>query len=111
MDDLEGQIREVLGDPAQMAQIMSLAQSLMGSGGEGKQPETPPEKTESGLLGKIGDLMKQQGGQNDQQALLRALRPYLSEKRQHKVDRALQITRLAHLAKLALEGMGGSGDA
>lgn len=111
MDDLEGQIREVLGDPAQMAQIMSLAQSLMGEGGGEQQPDPPPEKAETGLLGKLGGLMKPSGGQSDQQALLRALRPYLSEKRQRKVDRALQITRMAHLAKLALEGMGGSGDA
>ena len=33
MDDLEGQIRQVLNDPAQMAQIMGMAQSLMGGGG------------------------------------------------------------------------------
>ena len=97
MDELESQIREVLGDPQQMAQIMGLAQSLMG-GGE-QPPPAPPEKRESPL--------SLPGGGSDQQALLRAVRPYLSEKRQRKIDRALQITRMAHLAKAALKSFGG----
>lgn len=109
MDDLEGQIRQVLGDPEQMAQIMNLAQSLMGAGAAEAPKEAPAQapEPELGLLGKLGGLM-QQGGQGDQQALLRALRPYLSEKRQRKIDRAMQITRMAHLAKTALAGLGGS---
>ena len=98
MDELESQIRAVLGDPQQMAQIMGLAQSLMG-GGE-QPPPAPAEKRESPL--------SLPGGGSDQQALLRAVRPYLSEKRQRKIDRAIQITRMAHLAKLAMEGLGGS---
>ena len=98
MDELESQIRAALGDPQQMAQIMGLAQSLMG-GGE-QPPPAPPEKRESPL--------SLPGGGSDQQTLLRAVRPYLSEKRQRKIDRAIQITRMAHLAKLAMEGLGGS---
>lgn len=110
MDDLEGQIRQVLGDPAQMAQIMDLAQSLMGGGAAEAPKEAPAPAPELGLLGKLGGLMQQgaQGSQGDRQALLQALRPYLSEKRQRKVDRAMQITRMAHLAKTALAGLGGS---
>ena len=51
---------------------------------------------------------EQCSGGGSQQALLQAVRPYLSEKRQRKIDRAIQITRMAHLAKLAMEGLGGS---
>ena len=110
MDDLEGQIRQVLGDPAQMAQIMGLAQSLMGGGeGEASKEPSPPPPADGGLMGKLGALMgKPQGRKSDQQALLQAMRPYLSEKRQRKIDRALQITRMAHLAKLVMEGLGGA---
>ena len=108
MDDLEGQIRQVLNDPAQMAQIMGLAQSLMGGGGDAPQ-EPPPPPRDGGLLGKLGALAgKPAASGGGQQALLQAIRPYLSEKRQRKVDRALQITRMAHLAKMAMEGLGGS---
>ena len=107
MDELEGRIRQVLGDPEQMAQIMGLAQSLMGEGAAPSPPPAPPP-AESGLMGRLGALMKGPAASNAQQALLQAIRPYLSEKRQRKVDRALQITRMAHLAKLAMEGLGGS---
>ena len=108
MDDLEGQIRQVLNDPAQMAQIMGMAQSLMGGGGEAAPQEAPPAPPDGGLLGKLGSLMGKPSGGGSQQALLQAVRPYLSEKRQRKIDRAIQITRMAHLAKLAMEGLGGS---
>ena len=110
MDDLEGQIRQVLNDPAQMAQIMGLAQSLMGGSGGEKPQEAPPAAPDGGLLGKLGALMGKPAasGGGSQQALLQAVRPYLSEKRQRKIDRAIQITRMAHLAKLAMEGLGGS---
>lgn len=111
MDELEGQIRQVLGDPAQMAQIMGLAQSLMGGGGDAPQEKPSPPAQDGGLLGKLGTMMKQPSPQGDRQALLQAMRPYLSEKRQRKLDRALQITRMAHLARRAMEGLGGSGHA
>lgn len=110
MDDLEGQIRQVLGDPEQMAQIMGLAQSLMG-GGEAEGRAQPAQETEAGLVGKLGALLKQNGGRDDRQALMQAMRPYLSEKRQRKMDRAMQITRMAHLAKLAMAGLGETEDA
>ncbi|MGX8692291.1 MAG: hypothetical protein ACSW8E_00855 [Clostridia bacterium] len=105
MDDLEGQIRQVLDDPAQMAQIMGLAQSLMGGGGEAPKEKPAPD---SGLLGKLGSLLQQPGGDGDRQALLQAMRPFLSEKRQRKLDRAMHLTRMAHLARRAMDSLGGS---
>ncbi len=105
MTELEEQIRGVLEDPQQMAQIMGLAQSLMG-GGAG---EAPPPEAEN-LSGKLGALMRQSSG-GGQQELLQSIRPYLSEKRQRKVDRAIRISRMAHLAKIALKDMGGEGRA
>ena len=41
------------------------------------------------------------------QALLEAMKPWLSEKRRHKVDRAVKIARMAKLAEMAMgEGAG-----
>ena len=107
MDELEGQIRRVLGDPEQMAQIMGLAQSLMGGGSDQPQEPSPPAQV-GGMLGKLGALTRRPEPAGDRQALLQALRPYLSEKRRRKLDRAVQITRMAHLARRAMEGLGGS---
>ena len=45
-------------------------------------------------------------------ALLAALRPFLSEERRARLDRAIKIARLASLARLAGEfaDIGGDGD-
>ena len=106
MTELEDQLRGVLEDPQQMAQIMDLARSLMG-GGAGEPP--PPEA--GGLTEKLGALMKQPSGGGGKQELLQAIKPWLSEKRQRKVERAIRISRMAHLAKIALKDMGGEGRA
>ena len=49
------------------------------------------------------------GGQTDSNArqLLYALRPYLREDRQDKVERALQLARLFHIGKKFLSGWEG----
>lgn len=108
MDDLSERIQEVLGDPEQMSRIMGVAQSLMGESAAG---DTAPEP-DAGLMQKLGAMLRgEKGGGSEQQALLQAMRPYLSEKRQKKMERALRMTRMAHLAKLAMNGLGGGEDA
>ena len=49
-------------------------------------------------------LLSEYGGKQDSnaRALLYALRPYLKEERQEKVERALQLARLFHLGKTLL---------
>ena len=45
-----------------------------------------------------------------EQALLAAMKPYLSEKRRAKMDRAMQLAHMAKLAQLALSEAGGEDD-
>ena len=61
------------------------------------------------LLMKLLPLVQELGGQQDSNArqLLYALRPYLKEDRQQKVERALQLARLIHLGRKFLTGWGG----
>lgn len=109
MDELEGQIRQVLNDPAQMAQIMGMAQSLLGGSDAPADRPAPPA---GGILDALGLAPERKpGGAGDPQALLRALQPYLSERRRGKLEKALRITRMAHLAKGALGSLGGAGHA
>ncbi len=107
MGELEDRLNSILSDPEQMARINRLAQSLMG-GGEGGDASPPPDAGEpdSALLGKLGALLGQQGSDHDKQALLEAMKPWLSEKRRSKLDRALRLTRMAHLAGLAMGELG-----
>lgn len=99
MDGWEEQLGSILGDPQQMSRIADLARSLMGGGepaAETPQPPTPE-------LGKLASLLSgpAESGR-DTRALLEAMKPWLSEKRRAKLDRAMKLSRLAKLAGFAL---------
>lgn len=98
MSELEDSLNSILNDPDKMQSIASMARSLMG----GDAPESTPD-IDTGALKK---LMGSGSGNRDTK-LLEAMRPYLSDKRRSKMDRALKIARLASLAQLA----SGEGDA
>ena len=121
MAEFDEKLNQILSDPGAMAQIMQLAQSL---GGDASAPPSPPpasSKQPSGdngasllsslgggidpaMLTKLLPLVRELGGKQDSnaRALLYALRPYLKEERQEKVERALQLARLFHLGKTLL---------
>ena len=106
MGELEDQLNSILSDPKQMEQIAGLARSLMGGGEAKAAPEPGEPGVDPGQLQRLMQAMK--GGDSGRaQALLKAMAPYLSEKRRGKVDRALQIARLARIARLAMETGGG----
>lgn len=119
MSELEDKINAVLGDPKQMAQITKLAKSFMGGGAPEKAaaPETKGEDDPFASLGMDGatlqrlvKVLRQGGGEKPQErALLEAMRPYLSEKRRSKMDKAIKIARLAQIARLAMGETGGDG--
>lgn len=126
MAEFDEKLNSILSNPDAMAQIMQLAQSLDGGGG-GKEapppPPPPPPPAGSGgdvlssltggmdpkLLTRLLPLIQELGGQRDSNArnLLYALRPYLRNDRQEKIERALQLARLFHLGKKFLSGWEG----
>ena len=104
MSELEDRLNSILSDPKQMEQIAGLARSLMGDGA--KSNPAPEPEPDTALLGRIASLM-QSGGDGREQALLKAMEPYLSEKRRGKLDNALRLAKLARIARLAMETGGG----
>ena len=130
MAEFDEKLNSILSNPDAMSQIMQLAQSL--SGGQ-EQPSAPPSPPPSPtpaprqsapaqdmlsslaggldpkLLTRLLPIIQELGGQQDSnaRALLYALRPYLREDRQEKVERALQLARLFHLGKKFLTGWEG----
>ena len=103
MNELEEQINRVLNDPEQLEQITRLARSFMG--GEETQTPEPSSLPEAETLSRLRGLLDIGGGR--ERALIEAMKPYLSEKRRVKLDKAMRLARLAGLAGRALgEGNG-----
>lgn len=106
MSELEDSINQVLNDPKQMERIADIAKSLMGGGNADNAPDFDPK-----MLQRLSGIMNS-GEINDSKdkKLLDAIRPYLSEKRRGKMDRALKLAKMARLASLAATEFGGDGD-
>lgn len=104
MSDFESMLSGLLSDPSQMEKISSLAKSLMGDDGDSAQSPS----LGSAELEKLGSLMKSPDGR--ERKLLDAMRPYLSDKRRSKMDRAMKLARLAGIAELAASEFGGDDD-
>lgn len=78
-----------------MKQIMDMAAALGVAPDGGPPPEQLPEK--------ISDALHHaQAIDRKQEALVHALLPYLQPGRQARLERAMQIARLSHLAGAAL---------
>ena len=123
MSEFEEKLNALLADPDRMAQIMQMAQSL--SGAAVPSPPVPPKthmETSSAppdemdilssltggvdpqLLTRLFPLIRELGSDSgsNAKALLYALRPYLKQERQDRVDRALQLAKLLHIGRKVL---------
>ncbi|MFR1516269.1 MAG: hypothetical protein ACLSTT_02970 [Evtepia gabavorous] len=113
MADFEEALNSLLADPDAMGQIMSLAGKLgMGTesppspGEAAPQPESaapPPFAPEQ--LGQMGRLLERfqasRQAHQEADALIAALRPFLREERQKKLDQAIQLAGLSRAARQA----------
>lgn len=107
VNELEERINSVLSDPAQLEKLTGLAQRLMGG-----TDEPPADMPDMGLLAKLAAGLR--GAESEpgrERALLAAMRPYLSEGRREKMDRAVKLAKMAKLAQRVLGEMGGGHDA
>ena len=111
MSELEEKLNALLSDPNSMAQVMQMAQQLSGAMGEQKAappPPAPPPGAALGgldpkLLGKLLPLVGELGTENSAALqLLQALRPFLKEEKQGKIERAARLARLIHVGKKLL---------
>ena len=103
MEGMEDKIGSILQNPEMMQKIMAMAQSLNSAP---KPPDSHTEKPsvlstpeiDIGMLQKISGLAKQGNIDNHQQALLRALHPYLSSQRIQKLENAMRAAKMAKIA-------------
>ena len=107
MSDFEDKLNTLLNDPASMAQIMQLAQTLSGENtGESSAEPTPPVGSDGNgidaqMLQRFMPILRemQSANNSDSAQFLRALRPYLRAEKQEKVEKAVQIARLIRIGR------------
>ena len=113
MAEFDDKLNSLLSNPEAMDQIMKMAQSLMGGGQtpEGTAPSAPGGPApQSGpppgdgfdpmLLAKFLPLLQDLRQSNSQTTqLLYALRPFLKEEKQSKVERAVKLAHLICIGK------------
>lgn len=122
MDDVNEKLNALLSDPSSMAQIMQLAQQLSGSmGGDTAQPAavspaaspSPPPPAplpaiDPQVIAKYLPLLQELTRDTSQTTqLLYALRPFLKDGKQNKVERAARLARLITIGKRFLTEGGG----
>ena len=110
MSDFEDRLNSILNDPAQMEMITSMAKSLMGPQ---ETPKAEPvfENLDPAMLGRLTGAFQSMNRTDDKQALLNAMKPYLSPRRQEKLERAMKLAKMIHVAEIAFGTFGGGGNA
>lgn len=105
MENMEDKLSAILGNPAMMQQIMALAQNFNQSQPH-NQPE-PPKPTphldfDPAMIQQFASITQGSGIDKNQQALLNALHPYLTDGRIHRLERAMRAAKMANLASAFL---------
>lgn len=105
MDQMEDKISAIMNNPQLMSQIMSMAQSL---GSSQPSPQEPPSQPvfDPAMLQRLSTFASQSGIDSNQQTLLRALNPYLSDGKVEKLEKAMRAAKMARMASGFL-GQGG----
>lgn len=125
MAELDEKLNALLSDPNSMAQIMQMAQQLsatMGGGSASPSPPTAaappaapttqtapslPSGIDPQVVARFLPLLQEYSRSSSQtMQLLYALRPFLKESKQDKVERAARLARLIHLGKKFLMDWG-----
>lgn len=108
MDGLEEKLGTVLNNPQLMQQIMSMAATL-GANQEPSPPE-PPIPTlpdfDPAMIQKFMSLAGKLSVDDQQKNLLLALRPYLTDGRIQKLEKAMRAAKLASAASGLLSSGG-----
>ena len=110
MSELEEKLGAILSNPQIMQQIASMAQAM----GQPSPPQAPPEEKapqpqplpDPAMLQNIAGMLQRNNVDQDQQALLRALSPYLSQGRIRKLERAMRAAKMAGFASVFLKSGG-----
>ena len=106
MDDMQNNLNAILNDPSAMQKIMAMAQSL-GAAAPREETNKPQGGAEGlpfdpAMLQRLSGMMGQGNVDPQQKALLKALSPYVNDRRIHKLENAMRAAQMAKIAALAM---------
>lgn len=110
MSGFEDKLSEILSSPESMEQIFALAKSLEGNGkndggstvSSGKAFDVPP--IDANTMAMLTKLMQEYGREDKTVAALGAIKPFLKPEKQVKVEKAMEMAKVARIAKIAFGG-------
>ena len=110
MSELEEKLGTILSNQQLMQQIAAMAQSLGQSPPEqsAPQPKAPsaPMLPDPSMLQSLSGIMQASRVDQEQQELLHALSPFLSQARIGKLERAMRASKMAGFASVLLKSGG-----
>lgn len=113
MDDFSSMLNDFIKNPESMEKIKNLA-SMLGGGG-GSEPAPPPEQAAPvpavrdnrapegvdqdslRMVMKLAPMISKFRQEDDSTRLLRALRPFLKEEKQKKLDEAIRLMQIVRM--------------
>ena len=110
VSDFEDKLNKLLNDPKEMERFAGFAKSLMSGEGSPKPEQSTALDIDPSILKNLSGMLSGKGRGGRDAKLLEAMRPFLSEKRRGKMDKAMKIARLAGIAELAAGQLGGDDD-
>lgn len=128
MSELEDKLGAILSNQDAMSQIMALAKSLGGSSSAPDQPAQPSPREDAqpqaggDLFSALGNLDPRlismamrlaetyNSNDDDRAALLTALRPFVKPERYANLDKAIQISKLTRVIRVALDSFRHKGE-
>ena len=110
MSDFEDKLNKLLNDPKEMERFAGFAKSLMSGAESPKREQSAVPDIDPSILKNLSGILSGKGSDSRDAKLLEALRPFLSERRRGKMDKAMKIARLADIAELAAGQLGGDDD-
>lgn len=102
MDDFDSKLESILGNPQIMEQVMRIANQL-GNSDESAQDNPVPSNSPAPIpdavnLRGLSNLLGSASIDKNQQALIRALSPYVGTQKAGKLERAMQAAKFAQMA-------------
>ena len=103
MEDMESKLGAILNNPEMMQQIMAFAQNFNQKQESQKQESRQQESSafpqiDPSMLQKLTGMAQNSKIDSNQQLLLKALRPYINNRRINKLERAMRAAKMAGLA-------------